>query len=90
MAIIPFTVCSSPAGLCHSLVFMESVIDGFIITCQSQSHMLIDQTKMNEQRSFDEAISTAFSLIIFSFRKRHVRVYCARIMDLVFIRITTQ
>ena len=52
--------------------------------------MLIDQTKMNEQRSFDEAISTAFSLIIFSFRKRRVRVYCARIMDLVFIRITTQ
>lgn len=89
MAIIPFTVCNSPAGLCHSLVFMESVIDGFTIS-SSQSHMLIDQTKMNEQRSFDEAISTAFSLIIFSFRKRHVRVYCARIMDLVFIRITTQ
>ena len=52
--------------------------------------MLLDQTKVNEQRSFDEAISTAFSLIIFSLRKRHVRVFCARIMDLVFIRITTQ
>lgn len=31
MVIIFFIVCSSFVGLCYLLVFMESVIDGFII-----------------------------------------------------------